>query len=50
MAHRWRYVEGVWIPKEEESKNISQFRTISLLSVEGKVFFSIVARHLPDYL
>jgi len=32
VAHQWRYAEGVWIPKEEESKNISQFRTILLLS------------------
>ncbi|KAL7869586.1 hypothetical protein AOLI_G00135740 [Acnodon oligacanthus] len=35
---------------EEESKTIDQFRTISLLSVEGKIFFSIVARRLIDYL
>ena len=39
------YVVGVWIRKEVESK-ISQFITISLLSVDGKVFFSIVARRL----
>jgi len=50
VSHQWSYVEGVWIPKVEESKNISQFRTISLLSVEGKVFFKIVARRLTDYL
>ncbi|KAL7881484.1 hypothetical protein AOLI_G00083320 [Acnodon oligacanthus] len=35
---------------EEESKTIDQFRTISLLSVEGKIFVSIVARRLTDYL
>lgn len=27
----------------DESSNIKQFRTITLLGVEGKVFFSIVA-------
>jgi len=48
VGHKWRYAKGVWIPKEEETKNISQFRTISLLSVEGKVFSSIVARCLTD--
>lgn len=48
--HQWRYVEEVWIPKEEEPKNIDQFRTISLLSVEGKTFFSIVVKRLTDYL
>ncbi|TWW66935.1 hypothetical protein D4764_20G0009670 [Takifugu flavidus] len=35
---------------EEDSKNINQFRTISLLSVEGKVFFSIVSRRLTEFL
>ncbi|KAL7833617.1 hypothetical protein AOLI_G00285770 [Acnodon oligacanthus] len=49
-SEQWRFAEGVWIPKEEESKTIDQFRTISLLSVEGKIFFCIVARRLTDYL
>lgn len=48
-AHQWRFAEGVWIPKEEDSKTISQFRIISLLSVEGKIFFSIVAKRLADF-
>ncbi|XP_038154112.1 uncharacterized protein LOC119791846 [Cyprinodon tularosa] len=50
VAEQWRFAEGVWIPKEEGSTNIDQFRTIFLLSVEGKLFFSIVARRLTDYL
>lgn len=50
VAEQWSFAEGVWILKEEESKNIDQFRSISLLSVEGKLFFSIVARRLTDYL
>ncbi|KAL3972927.1 tetraspanin-7 [Sarotherodon galilaeus] len=50
VANQWRQAEGVWIPKEENSKNIEQFRTISLLSVEGKIFFSIVAKRLTEYL
>ena len=48
-AQQWRFAEGVWIPKEEDSKTISQFRIISLLSVEGKIFFSIVAKRLADF-
>ena len=48
-AQQWRFAEGVWIPKEEDSKNISQFRIISLLIVEGKIFFSIVAKRLADF-
>lgn len=38
------------ILKEKNSKNIDHFRTISLLNVEGKIFFSIVPSHLTDYL
>lgn len=47
IVAQWRYAEGVWILKEENSKNISQF---SLLSVEGKVFFSILSRRLIEFL
>nr|XP_014269084.2 uncharacterized protein LOC106676625 [Maylandia zebra] len=50
VADQWRCAEGVWIPKEEDSKNINQFRSISLLSVEGKVFFSVVSRRLTEFL
>ncbi|GAA6109066.1 uncharacterized protein LOC109140823 [Tachysurus ichikawai] len=44
-----QFAEGVWIPKEVDSKTISQFRIISLLSVEGKIFFSIVAKRLAEF-
>ncbi|XP_028292553.1 uncharacterized protein LOC114455485 [Gouania willdenowi] len=50
VADQWRQAEGVWIPKEEKSQNINQFRAISLLSVEGKIFFSLVSRRLTDFL
>lgn len=40
----------VWIPKEENSTNLKQFRSISLLSVEGKIYFSIVSRQLTEFL
>ncbi|KAK0134731.1 Retrovirus-related Pol polyprotein from type-2 retrotransposable element R2DM [Merluccius polli] len=51
LLHRlWKILKGVWIPKEEDSKNISQFRIISLLSVEGKIFFSIIAKRLALFL
>ncbi|KAL4001244.1 hypothetical protein ACER0C_006543 [Sarotherodon galilaeus] len=50
VANQWRQAEGVWIPKEERSKNINQFQTISLLSVEGKVLFSVVTKRLTEYL
>ncbi|XDV27663.1 hypothetical protein PO909_031163 [Leuciscus waleckii] len=50
VAAQWRYAEGVWIPKEEGSCNIDQFRIISLLSVESKIFFKIVSQRLTDFL
>ena len=50
VAQQWRHAEGVWIPKEENASAIEQFRVISLLSVECKVFFSIVAQRLTKFL
>ena len=46
----WRRAGGIFIPKERDSVEINQFRPISLLNVEGKVFFSVVARRLTSYL
>jgi len=46
----WKEAEGCLTPKEERSENISQFRTISLLSVEGKIFFSIVAKRMSAFV
>ena len=39
-----------FIPKEQDSRNISQFRGIALLNVEGKMFFSVVAKRMTSYL
>lgn len=47
---QWRHVDGVWILKEEDSSNIKQFCTISLLSVEGRIFFKIVSQCLTEFL
>ncbi|XP_060589960.1 uncharacterized protein LOC132745155 [Ruditapes philippinarum] len=46
----WQTAEGCLVPKEKNSKNITQFRTISLLSVEGKIFFSILAKRMTTYM
>ncbi|KAK7915663.1 hypothetical protein WMY93_011424 [Mugilogobius chulae] len=46
----WKAAEGVLIPKEENSKKIDQFRIISLLCVEAKIFFSAVSRRLCSFL
>nr|XP_023657820.1 uncharacterized protein LOC111838758 [Paramormyrops kingsleyae] len=46
----WRVAEGCFVPKEKDSSEISQFRTISLLSVEAKIFFSVLARRMTTYM
>ncbi len=45
----WRRAGGVLIPKEKDATDISKFRPICLLNVEGKIFFSMIAEvvHLP---
>ena len=46
----WQYAEDCLIPKEENSRHIKQFRTISLLSVEGKIFFSLMSQRMTAYI
>lgn len=50
IADQWRRVGDVWIPKEENSTRLKLFRLISIFSVEGKVFFSILARRMMKVL
>ena len=49
VSDQWTISEGVFIPKEENAKEISQFRPISLLNVEGKLFFGVLARRVRTY-
>ena len=46
IPSEWQRAVAVFIPKEQESRNISQFRSIALLNVEGKVFFAVMAKRL----
>ncbi|XP_019641511.1 PREDICTED: uncharacterized protein LOC109482994 [Branchiostoma belcheri] len=46
----WKRAEGCFIPKEVDSSVINQFRTISLLCVECKIYFSVLARRLVTYI
>ncbi|GFO29352.1 reverse transcriptase [Plakobranchus ocellatus] len=50
ISKEWMTTEGVNIPKELDSRGINQFRPISLLNVEGKLFFSVMASRLTKYL
>lgn len=46
----WTLAEGCFVPKELNSTRLNQFREISLLDVEGKIFWSIIAKRLTTYL
>ncbi|KAL0188639.1 hypothetical protein M9458_015738, partial [Cirrhinus mrigala] len=50
IPSEWQRAVAVFIPKETNSKDISQFRSIALLNVEGKIFFSVLARRMTNYL
>ena len=49
---QWRSAKEIYIPnvKPRTEHNISDFRPIALLNVEGKLFFSLVSRHLETHL
>ena len=47
-AKCWKHAEGCFAPKKKESKDVGQFRTISLLNIDGKIFFSILTRQLTQ--
>ena len=49
VSRAWREAEGVFIPKEDGAKEVGKFRTISLLNVEGKLFFALKAKRLVNY-
>ena len=50
ISTHWMTADGVYIPKEQNSSSINQFRPISLLNVEGKIFFSVMAARLTTFL
>ena len=49
-AERWYLAEGIYLPKEEVSKEIGKFRTISLLNVDGKVYLGILAARVMKFV
>ena len=49
VSDEWRKAEGIFIPKEEGAKTVDKFRTISLLNVEGKLYFALRADRLLSY-
>ena len=50
VAQEWCLSDVVWIPKEENSIGVGSFRPISLLNVEGKILFRVIARRMTSFL
>ena len=50
IVEQYRFAEGLLIPKEEGSKSLDQFRIISLLNTESKIFFGLLSRRLSDFI
>ncbi|XP_052280752.1 uncharacterized protein LOC127878274 [Dreissena polymorpha] len=46
LKRLWRLLKVVW----RKGDTVNQFRTISLLNLEGKIFFAILARRLTSFL
>merc|ERR1712215_502870 len=49
ISKSWQKAEGIFIPKEDGATSIEKFRTISLLNVEGKLYFALWLDRLVNY-
>ena len=49
ISELWQEAEGVFIPKEDGATVVEKFRTVSLLNVEGKLYFGMQADRLVTY-
>ena len=50
IAEDWGLADGIYIPKEKNSKNLEQFRPISWLNVEGEIFFGVIAKRMMKFV
>ena len=50
VLQEWCLADDIWIPKEIQSKGITNFRPISLLKVEEKIFFLVLNRRIKTFL
>ncbi len=50
IPSEWQRPVAVYIPKQQDAKTIEQFRSIALLNVEEKIFFSVMARRMTNYI
>ena len=50
LVDEWCHAEGIYLPKEESSEAIGDFRPISILNVDGKIYMGMIAKRTVDYL
>ena len=50
ITEDWGLADGIFIPKEKNSKYLKQFRPISLLNIEGKIFFGVIAKRMMRFV
>lgn len=50
VADRWCIAEGIYLPKEEDSKLLGQFRPISLLNIDGKIMFGVISNRIIKFV
>ncbi|XP_066918847.1 uncharacterized protein [Clytia hemisphaerica] len=50
VAKRLCIAEGIYLPKQENAQGIRQFRLVSLLNIDGKIIFGIVANRIIDFV
>ena len=50
VPQEWCLADGIWKPKEMQSRGITNFRPVSLLNVEGKIYFGVLARRMTTFL
>ena len=46
----WQVAEAIFTPKEKVARDIVHFRKISLLNMEGNIFFSVLAKRLIKFM
>ena len=50
ISESWSKAEGILIPKIDGAAEVGKFRTISLLNVEGKIYFAMRADRLLKFV
>ena len=48
-AERQQLKEGIYLPKEENSEDMGQFQSTSLLTIDGKILFGIINKRIIYY-